>query len=307
MSSFEEQDVPSSRGERVIVFADLCGSSKLFERVGNERALHIVGHALAILSSLTVRHRGQVIKTIGDEVMATFPDATCAAEAVCAMQQAVKDDRQLAEIDASIKVGLHIGDVILERGDVYGDAVNVAARMVGLAKGDQIMTTLETAERISPSLQHTTRRLGQVRVRGKALPIDLCELVWQQDTEELTMVGAMPWSSDREQKGGKLILEYRTDRRVVEAQGASFQMGRGEGNDLIIPEQGVSRKHATVEFRKGFFVLADRSTNGTYVRIGAEEVVFVHRDQTHLLKEGVISLGRTPESDPTGGIRYRCE
>ena len=306
MSSFEERGVPNSKGECAIVFADMCGSSKLFDRVGNERALHIVSHALGILSDLTAQHRGQVIKTIGDEVMATFPDATCAAEAVCAMQHAVKADRQLAEIDASIKVGLHIGDVILENGDVYGDAVNVAARMVGLAKGDQIMTTQETAERLPLALQRTTRRLGQVRVRGKALPIELCELVWQQDTEELTMIGTLPWSPDREEEGGKLILEYGTDRRVVEAHGPSFQMGRGEGNDLVIKERGVSRTHATVEFRKGFFVLADRSTNGTYVRMGSE-VVFVHRDQTHLLKQGVISLGQTPTNDPAGVIRYRCE
>lgn len=306
MRSFEEQSVPYSKGERAIVFADLCGSSKLFERVGNDRALHIVGHTLEILSDLTVRHRGQVIKTIGDEVMATFPDAASAAEAACAMQHAVKADPQLAEIGASIKVGLHIGEVILEKGDVYGDAVNVAARMVGLAKGDQIMATQETAERLPAALRQTTRRLGQARVRGKAQPIELCELVWQEDTEQLTMIGALPWSSHREEEGGKLILEYGTDRRVIEAQGPAFQMGRGEDNDLVIREQGVSRTHATVEFRKGFFVLSDRSTNGTYIRMGAE-LVFLHRDQTHLLKEGVISLGRMPTNDPAGVIRYRCE
>ncbi len=306
MSSFEEQSVPYSKGERAIVFADLCGSSKLFERIGNDRALQIVGHVIEILSDVTVRHRGRVIKTIGDEVMATFPDAVSGAEAASAMQQAVKADPMLAEIGSSIKVGLHIGEVILEKGDVYGDAVNVAARMVGIAKADQIMTTLETTERFPPALKHTTRRLGEARVRGKALPIDLCELVWQQDTEELTMIGALPWSSGRAEEGGKLIIEYGAVRRVVEAQGSTFQMGRGEDNDLVIREQGVSRTHATVEFRQGFFVLADRSTNGTYVRIGAE-VVFVHRDQTHLLNEGVISLGRMPSNDPAGVIRYRCE
>jgi class 3 adenylate cyclase len=307
MSSFEEQSGPYSKGVRAIVFADLCGSSKLFERVGNDRALQIVGRALEVLSDVTVRHRGLVIKTIGDEVMATFADAVSAAEAASAMHKAVKADPMLAEIGASIKVGLHIGEVILEKGDVYGDAVNVAARMVGLAKPDQIMATQETAERLPPAMKHATRRLGEARVRGKALPIELCELVWQEDTEQLTMIGAMPWSGGREEgEGGRLILEYGSYRRVVEAQGPSFQMGRGEDNDLVIPEQGVSRTHATVEFRKGFFVLADRSTNGTYIRMGAE-LVFLHRDQTHLLKEGVISLGRTPANDPAGVIRYRCE
>ena len=306
MSSFEEQSVPYAKGERAIVFADLCGSSKLFERVGNDRALQIVERVVKVLSDTTVAHRGRVIKTIGDEVMATFPDAGSAAEAASAMHQGIKADPVLAQIGSSIKVGLHIGEVILEKGDVYGDAVNVAARMVGLAKADQIMATQETAERFPPGLKQTTRRLGQAQVRGKLMPIELCEVVWQQDTEELTMIGALPWSSGREEQAGRLVIEYGGDRHVVDARGGSFRMGRGENNELVVREQGVSRAHASIDFRQGFFVLADRSTNGTYVRMGTE-VVFVHRDQAHLLNEGVISLGRTPTSDLAREIRYRCE
>ena len=84
MSAFEERSVSYPQAERAIVFADVCRSTQLFERHGNAQALRIVGRALTVLSDVTHRHGGTVVKTIGDEVMATFDDAEAAAEAVVA-------------------------------------------------------------------------------------------------------------------------------------------------------------------------------------------------------------------------------
>lgn len=306
MSASEQQPTPYVQEARAIVFADVCKSTQLFERYGNTQALQIVGRALSVLSDVTVRHGGTVVKTIGDEVMSTFPAAAAAAEAAVAKQQAITDDPALARVGLSIKIGLHFGSVILEEGDVYGDAVNVAARMTSLAKAAQIITTRATVEHLPPELQSHTRSLGRTRVRGKEEAIEICEVLWLQDRAMLTNV--LPsWEEVKKQQGeGRLVLQYGPEEFVVEPHGASFQMGRSPANDLSIQGKSVSRTHAVIAFSNGHFVLTDRSTNGTYLRVGAEEV-FLHRDQVHLLGEGAISLGEPLENGEAEVIGYRCE
>ncbi len=305
MSASEEHPVPYQQAECAIVFADVCRSTQLFERHGNAEALRIVGRALAVLTDVTRRHGGSVVKTIGDEVMATFVAASAAAEAAIGMQQAVKDDRALAELSLCVKIGLHFGPVIPEENDVYGDAVNVAARMTGLAKADQIITTRATADGLPADLRSSTRSLGHTRVRGKEAPIEICELLWQQDRGALTSV--LPsWEEMQRQRAGRLVLRYGAREFVVEPHGSAFQIGRSPANDLAPQGQRVSRSHAAIQFSNGHYVLTDRSTNGTYLRVGMEEV-FLHRDQIHLLREGVISLGQPTAEAGTEAIAYRCE
>jgi adenylate cyclase len=305
MRAPEERAAPYEQAERAIVFADVCRSTQLFERYGNAEALRIVGRALAVLSDATHRYGGTVVKTIGDEVMATFPETPRAAEAAIAMQRAVKGDTALAEVGVCVKIGLHAGPVLLEEGDVYGDAVNVAARMTGLAKADQILTTRATVEHLSGPLARHTRGLGRSPVRGKEEAIELCELLWQQDREMLTNV-IPSWEELKKRHEGRLTLQYESQEFVVEPHGPPFQIGRSPANDLMTQGKNVSRSHATIQFSNGHYVLTDRSTNGTYLRMGAEEV-FLHRDQIHLLREGVISLGQALASAGADTIRYRCD
>ena len=72
-----------------------------------------------------------------------------------------------------------------------------------------------------------------------------------------------------------------------------FLMGREPGNHLVVEADWVSRTHAMVEFKRGHFVITDRSTNGTYVRIGEDDELKLHRDELHLRKAGTISLGQS--------------
>ncbi len=311
MSPFEEQAAPNVKPSRAILFADVCKSTQLFEQHGNARALQIVGHALRVLSDLTFQHGGRVVKTIGDEVMSTFPEAPAAAEAARAMQRAIKDDLSLAQLGVRIKIGLHFGEVILEEGDVYGDAVNVAARMTSLTKADQIITTQATVDRFPPEQQRRTRGLGHVRVRGKAHPIEICEVLWHQDPAVLTTIAGPSWKDVQKkdvqkEEEGRLVLEYGPERFVVDPRASSFKMGRGDENNLVIERQSVSRIHATIECSGGYFVLTDCSTNGTYLRMGAEEM-FLHRNQVHLLREGAFSLGQALSDDTAALVHYRCE
>ena len=286
-----------------IVFADISKSTQLFEVFGNVRAREIVGHTLHLLSDVTGECEGTVIKTIGDEVMCIFENLDNAIDAVLRMPFAVQEDEMLAEIGIALKVGIHFGDVLREKSDAYGDAVNVAARMVQLARPDQIITTRETVD-LLPTYQHSNvRSLGVVQVRGKQDDIEIFELLWQSDNTDLTIMHGQMQAYPH--KAG-LMLRYGNKDYRLEKERLPFMMGRGEKNDLVVRDQSVSRTHASIEYRRGKFVLVDRSTNGTFLQIRDEEAIFIHRDQMHLRREGIILLGQDGSENGSEAIHFQC-
>jgi class 3 adenylate cyclase len=287
-----------------IVFADISKSTQLFEIYGNERAREIVARTLGILTSVTAEHAGRVVKTIGDEVMCTFADIEQAMGATTRMPQAVADDPELASIGIALRVGHHFGDVLSDSVDVYGDAVNVAARMVQLARPDQIITTRATVD-LLPHYQHANlRALGVSHVRGKKSEMEIYEVLWQPDATDLTIMhgqfpaGAVPKA--------RLYLRYAERDYKLERDRSPFLIGRGEKNDLVVPDQSVSRTHASIEYQGGKFILIDRSTNGTFLQIRNEEKVFLHREQIHLRNEGLIMLGQDIGANDSEAIHFQC-
>jgi class 3 adenylate cyclase len=123
------------------VFADICGSTSLYDELGDDLARHFTANCIKIMVREISLFKGTLIKTIGDEIMCTFPNAKLALNAACAMQNAVKNSGANSKQPLSIRIGFHYGFVICETNDVFGDTVNVAARVAGLAKADQILTT----------------------------------------------------------------------------------------------------------------------------------------------------------------------
>ncbi len=294
--------MPHLKASLAIVFADISKSVQLFERYGDVRAKHIVSHTLSILTSLTNAYGGTVIRTIGDEVMSTFPELDRALDAVVKMLRTIKEDPFLSEYGLSIRVGLHFGEVLQENDELFGDAANVAARMVGLAKADQIIITRSTLNHLPAMVSGFMRSLGPVKIRGKKQTIDVVECLWQTGEDELTMtLLGQPYMPPAQ---ATLSLRYRDQEFKIEKD--SFLLGRGEQNDLVVRHEKVSRDHAYIEFGRETFVLVDQSTNGTFLRIGTDEKIFLHRDQVHLRKEGIISLGQDIDDDNVEIIHFAC-
>jgi class 3 adenylate cyclase len=275
-----------------ILFADISGSTRLFETLGDVEARRIIGGALEILTRIAASHGGRLVKTIGDEIMCTFPAAVQAALAACDMQRRVSTDPALVADNLGIRIGLHHGEALLENGDVYGDAVNVAARMAALAKREQIVTTAATVSNLTQIGGIRARSLGRARVAGKLLAIEIVDLIWQDDTSNLTTIQRAIKVEDT-QSGSRLTLRHRG--RVIELRedAPPFSMGRDAGCGLSIEAEWVSRNHASLECRRGLWVLSDRSTNGSYVRIGDEDELRVHRNELPLRRSGCISLGQS--------------
>ena len=292
-----------------VLFADVSGSTKLYEMVGDQAAHAAIDLCVKLFSALTEQHGGRVIKTIGDEIMCTLPAAFNGLHAACDMQRRMARDINFVRDNLAVRIGLHHGDALEENGDVFGDAVNTAARMASLAKREQIVTTAATVNGTTGKAPET-RSLGKARVSGKLLPIEIVDVIWQEDTSGMTMVQSAIRLGDaaaQVAKGNKLKLRHRGKLIELTENSEPFMMGREATNNLVVEADWVSRTHAQIEFKRGHFMITDRSTNATYVRIGQDDELRVHRDEFHLRKSGTISMGQASAVNANDIIYYDAD
>jgi adenylate cyclase len=293
--------------ELAILFADVVGSTRLYELMGDLRARDMVAICIDVMRGATEQHQGTVIKTMGDEVMATFPSADEALNAAAQMQQQISRHAQL-KVDGqsvTIRIGCHFGPVVLENRDVFGATVHTANRMTSQAKGGQIMTTAAMVEQLSPEWRASVRQVDVAMLKGQGSEVALYEVLWQ--TEDVTsMVPAIAMSS----KSGpamRLRLRFQDREILINEQRPNIAIGRAEDNDVVIKGNLISRLHARIEINRNKFVLIDQSTNGTFVQTAEGEEAFVRRDSLQIKGKGMIGLGRLPDQDAPQTLRYICE
>jgi len=277
----------SDAGKMAVLFADIAGSTSLYEKQGDRVALARISTCLTRLSAATEKIGGRVVKTIGDEVMCAFADAADAVRAATEMQLA----QQAARDGLGLRVGFHFGDVIQRNGDVFGDSVNVAARVAALAKAGQILMTSATLQKLPSYMRSGARPMGQIGVRGKEQPLDLCEFVWSW-ADNLTMVdGVHPVA--RADGHGRLRIEHGSVVREFSGSGSVLCFGRDTGNDIVVDCPKASRQHGRIEVRQSGFVVVDQSTNGTYIMQDAGGEILLRREEALLQGAGAIGPGES--------------
>ncbi len=289
--------------EVAIVFADVVGSTQLYDKFGDTKASETVAHCLDVMKDATYQFSGTVIKTIGDEVMSTFNSVDEAMGAAVMMQTRVTAETKEAGIPVSIRIGCHYGPVVQEQNDIFGAAVHTANRMTSQAKARQIVISGGTVEHMSPELRKQTRQIDVATVRGRLDEVALYELVWQPE-EATSMLPTLGWEN-RDRRASKLLLNFRDTTIEISDQRKSINMGRADDNDLVVKGNLISRIHAKIEMRRGKFVLVDQSTNGTFLQDVQGNEVFVRRDSTELGGEGTIGLGRAEKAGSTLAIYYK--
>jgi len=289
--------------EVAIVFADVVGSTQLYDKFGDTKASETVALCLDVMKDATHQFNGTVIKTIGDEVMSTFPTVEDAMSAAVVMQGRISADaKQDDRIPVSIRIGCHFGPVVQEQNDIFGAAVHTANRMTSQAKARQIVISGGTVERMDPELRKQTRQIDVATVRGKIDEVALYEFLWNPE-EATSMLPTIEWES-KSKKAARLILEFRDQVVEVNDQRKSVILGRAEDNDLVIKGNLISRIHAKVEMRRGKFVLVDQSTNGTFVQNIKGEETFIRRDSAEIRGEGTIGLGRVESPGASLAIHF---
>ena len=294
--------------ELVILFADVVGSTRLFEELGDTAARDLVAICVGVMRRATEQHGGKVIKTMGDEIMASFADCDSALDAAVQMQTEIHahpglvvDGQQVA-----IRVGAHFGPVVVETRDVFGATVHTANRMTSQAKAGQIIITEGLQRRLSPEWRGLSRQVDVSVPRGQHDEIGVHEVHWQRD-DITSMLPAIATITEQH-RPFRIRLQYRDTEIVLDdRQRPALTIGRGEDNDLVVRGQFVSRLHARIEAGKNRFMLVDQSTNGSFVQVDGGEETFVRRDSVPLKGRGRISLGEPVDPGSVYVIEYDCE
>jgi adenylate cyclase len=293
--------------ELAIVFADVVGSTRLYELLGDQRAREVVAICIDVMRQATEQHQGTVIKTMGDEVMSTFPTANDALNAAAQMQKSITGNSALTSEghQVAIRIGCHAGPVVIENRDVFGATVHTANRMTSQAKAGQIITTATTVELLSPEWRSAVRQIDIATLKGQGAEVTLFEVLWQP--EDVTSMLPSVMAGTEARRGLRLRLSFDGGEVVLDEHRPNAAIGRADDNDLVIRGNLISRLHARVEIARSKFVLIDQSTNGTFVHSAGGEESFVRRDSLQIKGEGMIGLGRVPERDSPLTIRFSCE
>ena len=293
--------------ELAILFADVVGSTKLYELMGDIRAREMVSICIDDMRTATEQQGGTVIKTMGDEVMSTFPSAEAALNAASQMQHSISTHPDL-KVDGqpvAIRIGCHYGPVVIENRDIFGAAVHTANRMTSQAKAGQIITTATMVDHLSPEWRAAVRQIDVATLKGQGNEIALFEVLWQ--TDDVTSMLPAIAMSQRDAKRARLRLRVQGQEVVVDDQRTNIAIGRADDNDLVVKGNLISRLHARIEINRNKFVLVDQSTNGTFVQTTDGEEAFVRRDSMQIKGEGLIGLGKVPDLSSPQSIRFICE
>jgi class 3 adenylate cyclase len=297
--------VAEQKTNLAVLFADVSDSTRLYEAIGDTAAYGNVREVLGMMKGITEAYRGRVVKTIGDGLMCVFPGADEAASAAGEMQRQIAGRPPLESGKTlTIRVGFHYGSVIQDGEDVFGDSVNLASRVAGLALAGQALTTTDTVAALSSSLRDTVRPINALPVKGKAEEIEVHELMWQASLDRTVIPGRAQEAAPavKAATGPKLKLRYRGRELVAHD---TVYLGRDASNTLFIMDPMASRRHAKIELRGGHFVLVDQSSNGTFVVISGAPELLLKRQELVLYSSGKIAFGHsTAEGEDT--VEFDC-
>lgn len=291
--------------QRAVLFADVADSTRIYETLGDTQALALINALFGHLDKAAARHGGTVVKKLGDGLVCAFPAPDASFQAACDMQMAATAPKHAAE-RLGIKIGFTYGPVVLSEGDVFGDTVNVCARLVALANAEQVLTTQQTVDALAPALRLRCRQMFPIRVRGRHEEIVACNVLWRTDPD-VTEINLTRAELTRARET-VLKITCQGNLVVMRPEGAGMRVGRDKENDVVVESHFASRVHARLFAREGHFVLQDLSSNGTYLLAdGNSAEILLRREEAVLSDRGWIGLGNSATRHGDHTLRYRVE
>lgn len=289
-----------------VVFADLVGSTGIFERLGDETAGRFVTQLTTALSKTFEEHQGRVVKLLGDGLFVVFPAEPDALAACVAIQKRLQDKPVYpggSGNPVQMQFGIESGEVVEIDGDCYGDAVNSAARLADLAGADQILTSQRVRDALPTDKRSQLRSLGPMYLRGKSEVTEVFRVDWKPDFDaDATVMGVSMFKAAMQ---GHLELACGDRTLLLAPRGERLTLGRATTASLSVNDTRVSRVHATVEWKGGQYVLSDLSSFGTWVYVGNQvEPVVLRRTECYLVGQGEIALGCDRGAEAAPLVRF---
>lgn len=292
---------PSAPFECTVLFSDVVDSTQLYERVGNASAFRLVDRSLRLVKNVIESKNGTVVKHTGDGLLAIFKKADNAAEAVISMHNQLRELSPVNGQRLAMRTGFHFGTVIKSSNDIFGEAVNFAARLTELSSPGRAVTSAETVQQMSGEWREQMTPLPPRILRGTSKPTELFEL----RCESLGDVTVVRNTAFDLYGNAELRLYLHDQSLILNEEKPIARIGRDLLSDLHVGDTRASRRHAEIELRGDKFVLVDRSSNGTYIAIDSETEFFLRREEAVLHGKGHFALGDICANNPYA-ISFVC-
>ncbi|SMF09004.1 Adenylate cyclase, class 3 [Alteromonadaceae bacterium Bs31] len=288
-ATLQQTPVNEDTQEYSVLFADIVGSSKLYQELGNLRAQQTVENLLSLMTQVTHAHGGQLVKTIGDEIMVIFEDAECAAEA------AIANNLKIQEQGHAIRSGMAYGTLIFDGPDAFGNTVNRAASLVSAANTKQILVDQALYEQLPMWLLSCCELYDRLVLKGSDNKALVYRLNWQEDAGADITATQVSGSlvSSKTHTATELELVIQGKKIIFNSDDEDFTIGRDPSSaQYVLPDPKVSRHHCSFSFHRGKFIFTDTSTNGSYVQEEDQPQLYVRGESLPLLRKGRIALGQ---------------
>jgi class 3 adenylate cyclase len=211
-SQSHEQDLELLRTRITILFSDIKGSTRYAEKKGDVEYVAMIDRHNRILFPVIEAEGGQVVKTIGDAILAKFDEPVAAVKAAAGMQRVLAKDREgREEIEQiHIRIGIHYGMGLVKDNDVFGDVVNAASRIEHQAEADQVLITDALLD-AATSAGFECAKMGRADLRGKDEQIDLYAVAWSESVTQQLI-------AEVQARYEKRIKEHRKEQARIEEE-----------------------------------------------------------------------------------------
>lgn len=296
----------SSTNFRVVMFADVVGSTALYESIGDDEAQRQIAACLTIAKESTHGHTGKIVTELGDEIMAVFGDPGDAAASACEIHAKMSEtfNNDASEHALTMRIGMHYGPLTgQDDDDLMSETTKIAHWAASNAKPEQTLGTAAVIDVLPRIYQAVSRFVDDetwnfVSVEHMAVH----EIIW--DVESVTAYsGEIPTLDSQKCQG--VTFSNRDQSVTLSAARPVISMGRGSENDLVVYHDLASRQHLSAQFSRGRCTITDNSTNGTVVFAERDPKSHdLRRDSYSLLGSGKLILGRPAEVDEKDAIKY---
>jgi class 3 adenylate cyclase len=171
------QDPPSAKAMpiddsafRAIMFTDMVGSTEMTAQLGDTMALELLRAHDAIIRRCLERHRGSEVKHLGDGIMASFVDAPASVACAIEIQEKFASYNEFSETPVHVRIGIHAGEPVEESRDLFGSAVQMAARICDIAKADAVLVSRDVRDACA-GVEFAP--VGSATLKGFSLPVEL--------------------------------------------------------------------------------------------------------------------------------------
>ncbi|GGE03207.1 hypothetical protein GCM10011390_22580 [Aureimonas endophytica] len=280
--------------DRSLLLADISGSTALYDTVGNEEGARRIHACLDAMRDAILAAGGRFVGAKGDDVLASFDAADAALTAARFILDAVPTG------GLAVHVGLHFGSVVSARNDIFGDAVNVTARLAGAANPGEVLISEDFVAQLLPEGRAALRPLAPMSLKGKPLPMGVYSL--GQDTRIFEMAGRGAAGPPAPLPASIAFRFEDREVRLMDAQNVAI--GRASDNAFVVDRPWVSRRHATIAVSAGRVQFTDHSSYGTWLTLDATAEFLVRRETVLLVGRGRFSLGITAADEDAAVIEF---